>query len=215
MASSPEISAPPSRKRRFVQFSLRSLAFLVVWAAVGLGIWRWLTREERAIAALERLGGVVEYLEDASGPFRGVYVRGGDQALALLPRIREVRIVFVEPDGVTDAGLAPLAKLHALEDLSLHNCQIGDAGVAHLAGLDLITLGLDHTLVTDGALAHLTGMSRLEVLDLSGTSGIHDAGLAHVAVHKNLKTIDLDGTGVSDAGIKRLEAQLPDLKVEN
>jgi hypothetical protein len=212
MASSPDTPYAPPKRR--VQFSLRTLGLLVVVAGVALGIWRWATREQRAIAALERLGGVVEYLKDDKGPFRGVYVRGGDAGLALLPRIKDVRIVFVEATGVTDAGLAPLAELRQLEDLSLHNCQITDAGLVHLAGLDLITLGLDHTLVSDAGLVHLAKMSRLEVLDLSGDSGIHDAGLRHMAGHKKLQVIDLDGTAVTDDGVERLRTDIEGIAIE-
>jgi len=213
MADLQPYASPVARRRP--QFSMRSLALLMLMAAVSFGGWRWATSERRAIAEIERGGGRVTAGEDNFGSYRAVHVMGGDAFLALLPNIADVRVVMVDEQGVTDAGLAPLAKLTHLEDLWLHNCQIGDAGAAHLAGLKtLITLGLDHTLVGDAGLAHLEGLSNLEELDLSGNSGVSDAGVAHLLGLPKLKVIHLDGSAVSDDGGQRLRDAIPGILVE-
>ncbi len=210
----PEFFAAPVARRR-LQFSVRTLALLMLVAGVSFGGWRWATTEKRAIAEIERGGGRVTAGEDNFGSFRAVHVVGGDPFLAQLPNIADVRVVLVDDQGVTDAGLAPLARLEKLEDLWLHNCQIGNDGASHLAGLGtLITLGLDHTLVGDAGLAHLKGLSNLEELDLSGNSGVSDAGVVHLLGLQKLKVIHLDGSAVSDDGGQRLRDAIPGIQVE-
>lgn len=210
----PSLQAAPPMSLRRGQFTVGIMLFVLAGAGVLLGAWRYATRESRAIAAIERLGGRVIDGEDDFGPFRGVHVMGGDQALALLAHVANVQTLYVDPVDLTDAGLEHIAQIATLEDLSLHNCEITDAGVARLSKLTgLITLGLDHTRVTDVGLVHLAGMGKLTVLDLSGTS-VGDKGLEHLRGLKSLRQIHLDGAQVTDTGARRLKAALPDVAVE-
>ena len=71
---------------------------------------------------------------------------------------------------VTDASLAHLTGLTALESLNLDGTQITDAGLVHLAGLmALERLWLDGTQVTDAGVAQLAGLTALEELHLHNT----------------------------------------------
>jgi len=69
-------------------------------------------------------------------------------------------------------------------------------------------VGLADTQVSDAGLAHLKGLTALEVLHLFGTQ-VSDAGLEHLKGLTALKQLTLHGTQVSDAGIEELEAALP------
>ena len=121
----------------------------------------------------------------------------------------EVVEVYLPGPEVTDASLAHLAGLTALELLILDGTQVTDAGLAHLSGLTALKeLRLDFTQVTDAGLAHLTGLTALKALDLIGTQ-VTDAGLAHFAGLAALETLDLAGTQVTDAGVAALRKRLP------
>ena len=68
----------------------------------------------------------------------------------------EVVEFLIIGDQVTDAGLAHLAGLTALEFLHLGGTQVTDAGLVHLAGLTALEyLNLSRTQVTDVGVAEL------------------------------------------------------------
>ena len=65
----------------------------------------------------------------------------------------------------------------------------------------------------DAGLAHLAGLTNLEVLSLDHTL-ITDAGLGHLEAMRSLNELDLRGTQVTDAACDRLEAALPNLRIQ-
>jgi len=72
--------------------------------------------------------------------------------------------------GITDAGLAVVAKMPNLEHLDLRGTSVGDDGLESLAGLDnLETLSLYDTGVTDSGLKALQALPALRRLYLGGT----------------------------------------------
>ena len=74
--------------------------------------------------------------------------------------------------GITDAGLAVVAKMPNLEHLDLRGTSVGDDGLESLAGLDnLETLSLYGTGVTDSGLKALQALPALRRLYLGGTPG--------------------------------------------
>ena len=78
-----------------------------------------------------------------------------------------------------------------------------------LAPDGLIGLHAERSAVDDAELIHLSGMTGLQQLDLSGTR-ITDAGLVHLQSLKRLETLDLWDTAVTDVGLSLL-ARLPKL----
>jgi hypothetical protein len=81
----------------------------------------------------------------------------------------EVEHVTLSGTEVTDAGLAHLSGLPALETLDLSGTQVADAGLAHLTGLpSLQSLNLYGTEVAAAGLVHLQKMPALRRLGLSG-----------------------------------------------
>jgi len=92
----------------------------------------------------------------------------------------EVVEVYLRGPEVTDASLAHLTGLAALESLHLAVTQVTDAGLAHLTGLTTLEdLDLDRTQITDAGLAHLTGLPALRYLSVAGTQ-VTDAGVAEL-----------------------------------
>jgi hypothetical protein len=205
--------------RRWLQFSLRTLLVLMLVLGAGLG---WLAHEaERAraqrklAAAIEQLGGRVEYRAVSGGMIRIVVVWWGK----LLGEDLSGDATYVHFRGalVSDAGLAHLQGLTQLQAIDLHNSQVSDAGVAHLRGMSqLRALGLWETQVSDAGLAHLRGLTQLQQLFLDDTQ-VGDAGLAHLRGLKRLQRLDLNNTQVSDAGLVHLRGltQLQVLFLDN
>ncbi len=117
-----------------------------------------------------------------------------------------------EPQRLTDAGLAPLSRLTALELLDLYGNKITDTGLAALAPLTALrTLDLSLTPTSDAGLVHLRGLTRLEQVDLLYSEGfagprITDAGLETLLVWKDLRSLNLTGAKLTDAAGVRLSA---------
>lgn len=117
-----------------------------------------------------------------------------------------------EPMG--DAEIALLADVaEQVYSLNLADCTITDAGLAPVARLkNLTALHLERSNVTDAALGHLAGLTGLQYLNLYGT-GISDAGLAQLTGLKQLRRIYLWQTNVSFDAAMALEGAIPGLIV--
>ena len=198
-------------KRRWLQFSLRTLLVLMLVCGCALG---WLRHEvqraraqREAAKPLEELGGDVVY-NRVGGPV--AYWLG-----QLLGEDLDFEPTVVSLDGtpVTDAGLTHLKGLPQLRTLILSHSKITDAGLVHLKGLpQLQTLILNHSEVTDAGLEHLQGLTQLTVLGLSSTQ-ITDAGLEHLQGLKQLRWLYLGRTQVTDAGVYELKMALKDARM--
>ena len=121
--------------------------------------------------------------------------------------------------GLTDAGLAHLRGVAAIDHLNLGNRlysrlggvpnQITGAGLAHLTGLDALNhLDLSDLGLTDDALARLPPMSKVYALSIAGNA-IRGPGLRALAGHPSLMSLDLSGNPLTDAGL----AELPTLNL--
>jgi uncharacterized protein (TIGR02996 family) len=92
------------------------------------------------------------------GCYRGLldYVRiedGADEDLRHLAGRAEIRLLTLEGQGFTDAGLPHLLALPGLEELNLGGTSVADAGMRVVARLPhLLGLGLAETAVTDEGL---------------------------------------------------------------
>jgi antitoxin (DNA-binding transcriptional repressor) of toxin-antitoxin stability system len=187
---------------------------------------------DRAIAAIEKLGGRVEFQNDQPDkPVRLIYLLGDritDKELALIKPLSDLQRLDLHDSITTDEGLRLLGQMRRLEALYLWNTLITDAGLSHLRGLKhlhllnlsgtkitdkgleqvgqmttLDMLRVDDTKVTDAGLGQLKQLERLCMLGLERTA-VGDAGLPHIAVFGKLDYLSLDGTRVTDAGIKQL-----------
>jgi internalin A len=223
-------------KRRWYQFSLRSLLVFVVLVSIAmswLGVRLARARKQReAVEAIEKAGGNVEYEDFADSLVpqwaRAVFGKDfffdviavwvgepdfGDDEAAYLKRLTNLTHLSLSRTQVTDAGLEHLEGLTNLISLDLSDTQVTDAGLEHLKGLTSLTvLGLSQTQITDAGLEYLEGLTNLTQLALSQTQ-ITDAGLEHLEGLINLTLLYLNRTQVTTQGVERLRQALPNCDI--
>ncbi len=162
--------------------------------------------QERAVAAIEKLGGKVGRDEKRPGkPVVRVDLDGPDvtdAALAYLAAFPDLMELSVRRSRVTDVGLGPLARLKRLTALSIEGTPgVTDAGVERLRPCTALReLSLTETRVTGKGLEHFPD---LELLNLSGTP-FGDDGLRHLAGLLELRVLLLLDTRVTDEGLRHL-----------
>ena len=166
MDEQPKIVEPKSKpRRRWFQFSLRTLLIVVTLAGCGFG-WLgknvWEARRQQAdVAAIEKSGGhvIYDYQIDSQGKHAPNAVPPGPAWLhALLGDdcFRRVREVHILTGHASDADLGHLAGLKTLERLSVCGPKVTDAGLEHLRGLtQLKECDVTYTSVTDAGAAKL------------------------------------------------------------
>jgi Leucine-rich repeat (LRR) protein len=236
-------SIPPKPRRRWLQFSLRSLLVLLAVLGVGFGWFAYTinrARERReAQTAICKLGGWIDYesapagltgkamawLESLAGEELFLKVTEidfiqapvTDADLAHLRRVTEVQTLWLASPTITDAGLEHLRPLSQLKNLSIGFTDITDAGLEHLRGLTrLEALSVRHTAITDVGLEHLRGLAELRYLELNHTQ-IADSGLIHLQRLGRLEVLELSDTKVTDAGLRHLRGlmELQSLWLDN
>ena len=235
-----EPTTTPKPRRRWLQFSLRTMLILMLVISVPLG---WFTyrlnqaRKQRAVIdAIHALGGSTEYDGESGSYTEGSYPSmafgldslgfpdpPGCPAPVWLRRCLGddffVRIVGVRGDS--DDVLERAARLPHLSSLSvgpLHrnpyaSYPVTDAGLEHLKeSSQLRTVMLNQTRVTDAGLIHLSWLIQLQHLDLSGTQ-VTDAGLTHLRGLTQLQYLNLSGTQVTAARVAELKGTLPKCEI--
>jgi hypothetical protein len=158
---------------------------------------------------LRHLAGLSELIYlDAWGPSHI-----GDDGVAYLSGLHELKTLNLGSSEVTDRGVAHLAHLTELEKLDLGRCKISDAGLTHLASLhELRTLELIEDNISDAGVASLTRLTSLQRLGLCGTR-ISEASVPRLMEFKKLKWLDLRRTSLTPQAIARLKQALPACKV--
>jgi serine/threonine protein kinase len=160
-----------------------------------------------------------------------------DRSVRTIGRLANLKALRLSDTGVTDAGLAPLGALKSLESLRMTGNQIDGSGLAALAGckslrelnlhkcerlgdsaLPIIAeirsiehLNLEFTGVTSEGLLHLTKLSKLRRLCLTGMR-VDDLAVPHLARLEHLMWLELGGTKITAEAIAKLQAALPSCK---
>lgn len=102
---------------------------------------------------------------------------------------------------ITDDNMVHVKQLPNLERLQVHRL-IGDAGVAHFAGLEKLRLfNMPDSKLTDNGLAVIGGMTQLENLVIPSHQNITDAGVAKLDNLTNLRLLNLTRTKITDASM--------------
>jgi hypothetical protein len=161
--------------------------------------------ERRAIADVERIGGVFE---------RGAKSPNLPPWLAWAWPFKSTELHRVRLDGaqVTDAGLKDLVSIRQLKYLFLYRTRVTDVGLKDLATLrQLEKLELQDNQITDAGLKELAAFAHLKKLLIG--SKITDSGLKGLASVTQLEELDLWNAHVTDAGVKELKKALPGCKI--
>jgi len=232
----------PKPKRRWHQFSLRTLLIAVLVLSLPLGWIGWelekTRREHVVVDRIEELGGVVEYHESKSPPWiarrfrrtqevrltvfppaflqndQSPFVsRVNDNTLDLLKALKTTEELIIVGANITDCGMEHVAELTSLDSLVLVGTKITDKGLIHIAPLTRITkLTLSHSQTTDAGLVHLAAITSLEELHLDNTD-VTDAGLMHLRELANLERLGLYGSRVTHQGVEKLRQALPNCEI--
>jgi hypothetical protein len=189
------LESPPRAETKRFQFSLRAILVLFLVVALPLGWIGFRLRERAAQAA------AVAVLEESGARVHGSF---GNAEI----------VTFYSNDQFDSASLAELNKLPRLHTLRLRGVPVADEDLRHLEHLELTTLELEGTGITDGGLGSLSTLGRLRVLDLEDT-GITDAGLNSLATLPSLRVVKLKGTSVTEQGMQRLRRAIPGLLVQS
>jgi Leucine-rich repeat (LRR) protein len=221
----------PRSKRRWLQFSLRTIFVLMTV----LGLWLGITahrarRQKEAVEAILALGGHVTYgyEVDELGLPRWEFDQQGRPQIPDGPPVPKwlrrafgddyfVDVVDVALGGpdLTDADLVHLGKLPHLRRLLVDGRQLTGDGLHYLSGLTrLETLRVWPT--NDAGSEHLKGLTSLKVLDFSG-SEITDAGLERLSRLTNLESLTFNASRITENGLRHLQhlANLRTLKIDN
>ncbi len=186
-------SQPPKPKRRWYQFSLKTLLVVMLVSTVVVG---WIggrvrqarvNRErvaaiEEAVVAIEEKGGAVSYTLASPTWLERQFQDPGDPG-GFSTGVGFSRAKF------TEADLQHLSAFTNLKRLTLSNVNVTDSGLKDLSEhTSLDYLILEYTGITDAGLEHLKGLTKLQHLVLFGTR-------------------------VTDDGVKKLQQALPNCKI--
>ena len=210
-----KIPAVLKPKRRWFQFSLRTVLLLMSVFALWLGIKTHRVRQqEDAIRKIAAWGGTAHFGYQISTNFRGDRIldpKALPPGPSWLRRIigesylRDVVEVSLRDTQVGDSELEFVEQLPMLESLDLSNTPVTSRGLVHIEKLrNLQGLYLINTDVDDLGLKHLARLTSLERLSLWNTQ-VGDAGVKHLSGLTNLRALVLDGTAVTDEGLKHLQ----------
>lgn len=191
----------PKRKRRWLQFSLRSLLIFTVLCAIAAG---WLgrkiehkRREHAAVDAIRKHGGTVDYdYNDGNKPDGPAWIRSllGDNFF------NEVRAVHFYGADATDDSLRSLEGLTRLQEV--------DLGLTKQTNVGVMRVQQNHLRVSDAGLLSLKGLTNLRYLFLDGAQ-VTDAGIENLKGLTQLKRLGLFETKVTNTGVASLNAALP------
>ncbi|MBI3836368.1 MAG: hypothetical protein HY288_00360 [Planctomycetia bacterium] len=213
-------------RRRWLQFSLRTLFLVITVVAVWFGVTDRARKQESAVAALEKLGVDLAYVRlAASKPdlssFAGPCMPQGVDPIytvtfgdctrnrpvpkwlrSIVGDFRPVGFVNVQNNPYfDDNAMRRLVDLPQLRHATLIDTSLSDAGWAHLRQMtSLESLNLENSPIIDAGLENVTGLANLRALFLDRTQ-ITDDGLAHLGSLNQLEVLTLTETRVTDAGL--------------
>jgi hypothetical protein len=177
--------------------------------------------ERQAIADLRQAIGYGLHFRVEAGTVVELSVSSGGGAEAIDPslkQLRNLRRLGLSWVSLGATGLPNLRALPRLEHLRFDHAQINDAGLASIGALTQLR-GLwfyNCSGITDQGVAHLGGLKKLKILELSRENSLHkpelpearitDAGLVHLQRLNELESLNLSGQRISAPGLKRLKS---------
>ncbi len=145
----------------------------------------------------------------------------GDNAFDPLSGAKRLATLLVAGTSFSERSLQAVINLQNLAALDLEVCDgVTDAAcvvigrMQQLRALNLKKTGFEPVKLTNEGLSHLSGLTQLEVLNLSGNS-VTDDGLRHLQPLSLLRELDLSRLPLTDAGLTTLASlkKLEDLNL--
>ncbi len=227
----------PKGKRRWYQYSLRTLMIVVTlfavacsWFAVKL---QQAKRQKYAALAIMELGGFVGYEYEMTSS--RVRLRGATPALAWLRGIlgddffNAVIYVNLSGKNISADYKGRIAVLDNSTDMDVsagNKVQIGAHRIPKIMSISDIDLeclrdleGLQYldlsgTEITDEGMKNLKGLHQLQFLSLDGAQ-ITDVSLEYLKRLKQLKNLNVANTRITSEGLEELKNALPKAKITN
>ena len=106
-----------------------------------------------------------------------------------------------------------LKGLTNLKELDLTETQVTDAGLVHLAGMNLTSLVIPKQARTDIGLKHYLNATKPTTGQELRNWKITDAGLVHLKGLTNLENLSLFSTQATAAGVAELKKALPKCRI--
>ena len=121
-----------------------------------------------------------------------------DAAFQTIVQCRKLKNLHLVNLPISDAGLASLGKLTALEELELNELdQLGSPGFAHLADCHALkTIYVGGFTILSGMVENIARCKNLENVTLPGTV-LKDADIASLSALTKLRTLNLEGSSVT------------------
>ena len=137
-------------------------------------------------------------------------------SLGKLRALVNLRTISFVNCRMIQGSLSSLSQLEGLSDLSVVGTRIRGTQLAELAALaDLKRLSLVRTpLLVDSQVAELAALTSLESLTLFGTDA-SDGSILSLAQLRGLRELDVSKSQLSPAGLQRLQAALPDCRIQS
>lgn len=169
--------------------------------------------DKRAAAAVEKLGGKVEF--NSKGEVIKVDLNNAkitDADLKHLERFSELEWLDLRVTPIGDEGVSHIRNLRKLKFLNVARTSFSDKGLDHISGLvELETLLIGTTKVTDEGMKSLARMSKLKKMSIF-RNAVTDAGLKHLEKLKALEILTLGESKVTDAGMRAIKQALPNIR---
>ncbi|MGV3609001.1 MAG: leucine-rich repeat domain-containing protein [Planctomycetaceae bacterium] len=196
-------------RRRWFQFSLRSLLVLLLVASAGLGYFAYLRRESRlqweAVRAIEKTGGRFGSVVNGVPTIGAKLEEAPEWQRSLGIDWPEYTVVAFQVDPASGRTIPPaFMRLRKLEEIILWGVGIDDEDLKGLSALpNLQSLSVDGDRVTDTGVACFAGNKKLQEVRFRGKQ-ITDRGLAIVAKLPQLRSLKWISERTTDEGLKHL-----------
>jgi hypothetical protein len=134
-----------------------------------------------------------------------------DAAMKYIATVSRLRVLAINAQGISAAGLQYLPNLQNLEHLTISGTNRIDAGIRFIAELEnLKELSLEDAPISDEGLREIGKLRRLQALYL-GSSKITDTGLKSIYQLTDLRDLSLSKSQVTDESLEWI-ASLPELE---
>ncbi len=201
-------------KRRWFQFSLRTLVVVMLLVSLVLGYWgyarRRAQRQWEAVRTIREAGGDVnvnnEYIEDPSSDKSLMSeLRHWRKRLEIeCPAVTAIKVSLFNQSG---KDIMPyLRDLPQLKEITLHGDWLDDEGMKGLSGCtNLIHLDIESDQITDVGVLGIAGNKNLQKLRVSSEQ-LTDRGMAVVAQLPKLESLVWPSANTTGNGLVHLRS---------